>query len=876
MLDLALVILYLLATLAIGFLAGRKTKTFSDFAIGKRNISTFALLAAIMASIVDASETIDYASEVLNQGLIYCLAYLGAGFSSLGLSFFFARRFERFLGGTYSTGDVIQYFFGARAKTVIGIATLIETILFCGTQILAISITIRYFFGISGDLASIIVSLITLLYFFRGGARSVNATDIFQFGILIVVLPIFCGIALSNIGGLSTIFSFIHEKGLNFTTSEPASYGTSLAMLILFSLPGQYPLVIQRMLMAKNILQLQKVLLFDAFVGTFLRIVIITIGITGFILLPSVGSSAIFFDLANYLLPIGLKGLIIVGLLAIMMSTIDSTIHLGAVALTHDVFGTIFTKDDEDEKKLKFARYSSLLIIVGAIITSFSFDKVGNLFYLLMALGNCLIWPNIFLGLTGISASKTGFWCSVITGISTIILSIVYFNIDFLYLNLIATFASLLAHLACIINTKKISCYVNNAIQNLKNISTNFTIKDVKFVKNMDYCNIFCILSIFLSIYPFFTSNKISYMYVSYSIITGLLAVFILFSEFWPRILIRFYSALWGILIVVTLPAHTYFMLIYTKYSEIWILDAILIIPLITIITTKKSAILLYISGVVLAIFGTLNIHFVFSDTSINLGYCSVLIHSIILTLCFALFRKRDVEICRFTTATLIHEANRALSTFELSAQYYQKRMPRLISQYRIAPLPNDQAISASELDTMLELPDEIKKLSQRTRTFLKKFHDQISSYSGNRKFTDIHIKECILAATSDSSLDQDLRQYIQFDENTDLVVKGDFEQMIQVFINLLENAGHALKSTTNPHISITILGQTVFITDNGKGIDPSDMPNIFDELFSTKSTSGQGLAFCKRVMIEHGGTILCSSKKNHFTRFELRFPDKY
>lgn len=98
MLDLVVITSYLTATLVIGFIAGKKTKTFSDFAVGQRNISTFALLAAIMANIVDASETMDYASEVLNEGIVYCLAYLGAGFSSLALSFFFAPRFDRFLG----------------------------------------------------------------------------------------------------------------------------------------------------------------------------------------------------------------------------------------------------------------------------------------------------------------------------------------------------------------------------------------------------------------------------------------------------------------------------------------------------------------------------------------------------------------------------------------------------------------------------------------------------------------------------------------------------------------------------------------------------------------------------------------------------------
>jgi Na+/proline symporter len=127
MLDRIAIISYLAITLLIGILAGRETKTFSDFAVGKRNFSTLVLLAAIMASLMEASETIDFTRQVLSNGLVYCIAYLGSAFASLSLAYFFAPRFGKFLGSDLTTGDLMQEFFGLRAKTLIGIFTVLAS-----------------------------------------------------------------------------------------------------------------------------------------------------------------------------------------------------------------------------------------------------------------------------------------------------------------------------------------------------------------------------------------------------------------------------------------------------------------------------------------------------------------------------------------------------------------------------------------------------------------------------------------------------------------------------------------------------------------------------------------------------------------------------
>ena len=64
-------------------------------------------------------------------------------------------------------------------------------------------------------------------------------------------------------------------------------------------------------------------------------------------------------------------------------------------------------------------------------------------------------------------------------------------------------------------------------------------------------------------------------------------------------------------------------------------------------------------------------------------------------------------------------------------------------------------------------------------------------------------------------------------------------------------------------------------IKDYGRGIAKENLPHIFDR-FYTKSRSGTGigLAFCKTLMEELGGTIECKSSLGKYTRFTLTFPE--
>lgn len=89
-----------------------------------------------------------------------------------------------------------------------------------------------------------------------------------------------------------------------------------------------------------------------------------------------------------------------------------------------------------------------------------------------------------------------------------------------------------------------------------------------------------------------------------------------------------------------------------------------------------------------------------------------------------------------------------------------------------------------------------------------------------------------------------------------------DKEKMEQVIINILLNAIEMLP--LQGKISIVTRrerqpdpGIRVDISDNGPGVDPEDLPYIFDPFFSKKKKgTGLGLANVKKIMEAHGGMV--------------------
>jgi signal transduction histidine kinase len=117
------------------------------------------------------------------------------------------------------------------------------------------------------------------------------------------------------------------------------------------------------------------------------------------------------------------------------------------------------------------------------------------------------------------------------------------------------------------------------------------------------------------------------------------------------------------------------------------------------------------------------------------------------------------------------------------------------------------------------------------------------------------------------------------------LEMRGDPNHIVQVLVNLIQNAIDAMRTKTYPEGEspcIRIIGARdgsrvqIRVHDNGPGVSAEIRHKIFDPFFTTKDVGagmGLGLAICHRVIDEHQGRIDVRSEPNAYTEFVLEFP---
>ncbi len=112
------------------------------------------------------------------------------------------------------------------------------------------------------------------------------------------------------------------------------------------------------------------------------------------------------------------------------------------------------------------------------------------------------------------------------------------------------------------------------------------------------------------------------------------------------------------------------------------------------------------------------------------------------------------------------------------------------------------------------------------------------------------------------------------FDGNS--LVLADPAQLRQVLLNVLGNAVDACSEAGNIEVSLSRRGNrtVIAVKDDGRGIDPEDLPRIFDPFFTTKDEgTGLGLPVSLQIIRNHGGTIEVESEPGQGSVFLIQLP---
>lgn len=147
---------------------------------------------------------------------------------------------------------------------------------------------------------------------------------------------------------------------------------------------------------------------------------------------------------------------------------------------------------------------------------------------------------------------------------------------------------------------------------------------------------------------------------------------------------------------------------------------------------------------------------------------------------------------------------------------------------------------------------------------------------------SQVNLEETLAAMRAEIGFQSPGAVEVELEELEGVMVEADPEMMTLLFMNLANNAvkhNHRKKARIVVRRAKT-KGVALIFSDNGPGLPPDEWEKVFTEFYRRKGSGGAstggnglGLAICRRIMREHGGSIRIASSGPEGTAFELFFP---
>ncbi len=301
--------------------------------------------------------------------------------------------------------------------------------------ILSIGILLEYTIGIPFLWALIVATIFSLIYIWKGGFGAIVRTDVLQFILMFggfILLIIFAWI---KIGSPFEIIKQLPAEHLSPTGGNSIQYIFVWFFIAMWTFidPGFY----QRCAAAKSPKTAQKGILISVLFWFAFDSLTLTAGLYAKVILTSEQGLFAFPALGQAVLPPLFYGLFITGLLATIMSTIDSLGFISAFTFGRDIVGRIKNKNEVDNSA-SLIRLGLVIMAIIAIILAYSFPSVVKLWYML---GSILVPGLLIPFLVSFSKIILKNWQGIILLIVPVLISLIWFvfpifNIQYSIFNL--------------------------------------------------------------------------------------------------------------------------------------------------------------------------------------------------------------------------------------------------------------------------------------------------------------------------------------------------------------------------------------------------------------------------------------------------------
>lgn len=437
--DYILIALYFVFVIGIGLVARRQVSSSVDFFLSGRSLPAWITGLAFISANLGATEIMGMSASGAQIGMAtFHYYWIGAIPAMLFLAVVMMPFY--YGSGVRSVPEFMYRRFGSTAHLVNAISFAVAQVLIAGINLYLLATIVNTLFGWSIWISTVVAAVIVLSYITLGGLSAAIYNEVLQFFVIVAALLPLTLIAMHKIGGWSGLqdklhsMSYAHDPmkswpgqgltGFSSATLSVIGIVFGLGFVLSFGYWTTNFVEVQRAMVSKDMNSARRAPIIGTFPKMFIPFIIIIPGMAAAGLGAFSGqknpdyNNALLF-LMRDLLPNGLLGVAIAGMLAAFMAGMAANISAFNTVVSYDIWQTYVVKDKGDKYYLDFGRIATVVATVVAIGTSAfasQYSNVMNYLQTLFGFFNAPLFATFILGMFWKKMTPTAGWTGLVSG----------------------------------------------------------------------------------------------------------------------------------------------------------------------------------------------------------------------------------------------------------------------------------------------------------------------------------------------------------------------------------------------------------------------------------------------------------------------------
>jgi solute:Na+ symporter, SSS family len=442
--DYGLVVVYFAVVLLIGFAARRRVSDSLDFFLSGRSLPAWVTGLAFISANLGAVEIVGMSANGAQFGMatmhyfwigaVPAMLFLGV----VMMPFYYGSKVR-------SVPEFMRRRFGTGAHLVNAISFAVAQVLIAGINLYLLAHIVQLLLGWPLWVSLIIAAIVVLSYITLGGLSAAIYNEVLQFFVIVAALLPLTLIGLHRVGGVGGLVDKITEAGNeDMLSSWPATNLTGfespfwsvigivfgLGFVLSFGYWTTNFVEVQRAMATHSISAARSTPIIGSFPKMFVPFIVVIPGIIATVLVPEVveakASGDPNFDYNNSILyliqdvlPNGLLGVALAGLLAAFMAGMAANISAFNTVFSYDLWQQYVKKDRPDDYYLKVGRWATVgatVIAIGTALIASGYTNLMDYLQTLFGFFNAPLFATFILGMFWKRMTPTAGWAGLVSG----------------------------------------------------------------------------------------------------------------------------------------------------------------------------------------------------------------------------------------------------------------------------------------------------------------------------------------------------------------------------------------------------------------------------------------------------------------------------